>query len=114
MTIPFQEKQDFKKRLKGNEVADFDVVQIIDEGQWVEDTWKDGTKTNGYWVKVKYKNQERDLKITRASFDSLAPVWGADTKAWVGQTALVFTQQLEKGKSILLKPKPKTAWEEEG
>jgi hypothetical protein len=110
--IPFAEKQDFSKRIKGKDVNDFDTIEILSEGQWIEDKFQDkqtGTTkiNNGFWMQCKYKGQEREVKLTRESFENLEKSWGQDTKEWIGKTAIIVVKSYEKGKGILLKPTPK-------
>lgn len=119
MAVPFEKKKDFSNRLKGKDIKPLEPVEILNEGEWQEDVFKDGSISKGYWVKVKYKGQEKELKVTRASFDNLSPEWGNDTKGWVGKTAIMTIHPYEKGKGILLSPKPedktgndKIAWDE--
>lgn len=94
--------------LKGKDVQDGDRVKILSDGEWREFKYKEET-TNSLIIKVEYKGKETEMKVTKASYNSLSPAYGVDMKDWIGKEAILMTSPLEKGISIIMKPVKSTS-----
>lgn len=72
------------KWLKAKELQPGDKAKIVTEADWVKGEYN-GQETNQYICEVEYSNERRKLKITMASCEELAPVYGKDSKEWIGK-----------------------------
>ena len=90
--------------LRAKEVADGQIVVFLNEGEWREFKFKDQPVSNGFVMQVEYKGEEKEIKVTKGSFESIMPVYGPDTKEWIGKKAKIMVIPTQKGNSILLKP----------
>lgn len=78
--------------LKTENVKDGDLITFKDEGSWVESakyTYDDGNPKQDFVMKVEHKGKEYSLRVNKFSRDELVPVYGTDTKGWIGKQAKV-------------------------
>ena len=72
------------KWLKAKELQPGDKARIVSEADWVKGEYN-GQEVSQYLCEVDYNGERRKLKITMASCEALAPVYGKDSKEWVGK-----------------------------
>jgi len=72
------------KWLKASDLKPGDSVKILTEADWEESTYK-GEVHNQFVCEVDYKGEKRKLKLTMASCKEIAPVYGEDSKEWIGK-----------------------------
>jgi hypothetical protein len=114
------------KYLKVDDVRDGDLIIFKDEGSWVESTkytYEDGNPKQDFVMKIEHKGNDYLLRINKYSRDEIVPVYGQDTKDWVGKQAKIAIENYRSlnKKGIVLTPikaesetaKTKTAWDEE-
>lgn len=86
-----------------------EIIKFLDEGQWVENTKylkPDGSPSNSFMMGCEYKGEKKQVKITVNSRESIAPVWGYDTKSWIGKNVSITVVPVPQGGkfSIWLQP----------
>ncbi len=73
------------KYLKGSSIKQTgETVKILNEADWEKGEYK-GQETNSYVCEVDYDGETRKLKLTMASCNEIAPVYGKDSKEWIGK-----------------------------
>ena len=72
------------KWLKAKELKQGDKCKIIEEANWETGEYQ-GQETKQYCVIVNYNGEERKLKLTMASNNEIAPVYGKDSNDWIGK-----------------------------
>ena len=89
-----------------------DVIEILDEGQWIDSTrftYDDGNPVRQLVFKVKHNDEEKKLTLIKASRQAMIEAFGDDTIEWVGKQATIeLALNTQGGKSIMLKPIGKT------
>lgn len=76
------------KWIKAAEISLGDRVKIITEADWEESTYN-GEPVNQFVCNVEYRGEQRKLKLTMASCNEIAPVYGKDSKEWIGKELLL-------------------------
>jgi len=71
--------------LKAADLQKGDTVKILTEADWEETSFKGETR-NQFVCQVEYKGEEKKLKLTMASCSEISPIYGDDTKEWIGKT----------------------------
>ncbi len=74
--------------LKAKDIREGDLVKILSEGGWQESTKfknPDGTPQGQFVVTVKFKDEDKSLKLNKMSRTNLIKAWGEETKEWVGK-----------------------------
>jgi len=95
--------------LKVENVSEGDLVVFKDEGEWVESTkytYDDGNPKSAFVIKVDHKGSEYNLRLGKFSRDEIIPVYGDDTKDWVGKEAKIHIENYRSlnKKGIILSP----------
>ncbi len=94
--------------LKWEEVKEGDIVTFLDEGRWVESKYKydDGNAKNEFVMKVKYNNEEYNVRVGKYSRDELIPAYSNDTATWLGKNAKIHIENYRSlnKKGIILSP----------
>ena len=70
--------------LKAADLKPNSTAKIISEADWEETTYK-GESYNQFTCMVEFEGAEKKLKLTMASCNEISPVYGEDTKDWVGK-----------------------------
>jgi hypothetical protein len=62
-------------------------VKIITEADWIDSSFNnpDGSKQQQYVCEVEHEGEKKRLKLTIASCQTIVPVYGKDSVAWVGK-----------------------------
>jgi hypothetical protein len=85
-----------------------DVIEIMDEGQWIDSTrftYDDGNPVRQLVFKVKHNGEEKKLTLIKPSRQAMIEAFGDDTIEWVGKQAIIeLALNTQGGKSIMLKP----------
>lgn len=73
--------------LKANELQGVETVTITSEADWCDSnfTRPDGTKQQQYVCEIERGGEKQRLKLTVASCQAIAPVYGRDSKSWIGK-----------------------------
>jgi len=107
--------------LKAKDVKDGETIQFLDAGEWRPSPFKnkDGTDQADQLIfKIKYNNDDKEIKVSKASRVSLIDAFGDDTENWVGKSAKMFVLPTPDGahQMIVLKAVPveggEVAWDE--
>ena len=88
--------------LKASELQGVETVKITAEADWIDGSFTnpDGTKKQQYVGEVEHKGEKRRLKLTVASCQEIAPIYGRDSKAWVGKQITVEAVNVMVGSSM--------------
>jgi len=88
--------------LKASELQGTETVKVTGEADWIDGSFTnpDGTKKQQYVAEVEHKGEKRRLKLTVASCQEIAPVYGRDSKAWIGRELTVESVNVMVGSSM--------------
>ena len=88
--------------LKASELQGIETVKITAEADWVDGSFTnpDGSKKQQYVCEVERQGDKRRLKLTIASCQEIAPVYGRDSKEWIGKDITVESVNVMVGSSM--------------
>lgn len=88
--------------LKASELQGTETVKILTEADWIDGSFSnpDGTKKQQYVCEVEHKGEPRRLKLTIASCQEIAPVYGKDSTDWIGKEITVESVNVMVGSSM--------------
>jgi hypothetical protein len=85
------EKKISSRFLRGEDVKSGDVVTIVDEGEFLDET-QTGFGRPAFRIKVRLESGEEKLwTVNRTSLNNLKKAFGDDTKFWVGRKVRLET-----------------------
>ena len=96
--------------LKASDLQGVETVIIKTEADWTDSSFtnSDGTKKQQYVCEVQRGEEDQRLKLTVASCQEIAPVYGKDSKDWIGKSITVESVNVMVGskmrQSIFAKP----------
>jgi hypothetical protein len=85
------------KYYSGKKAVDGDVLEILDEGKWVESKFKrpDGTFKNSFQMTVQVNGEKYSFNVNKKNSDTMIAAWGNDTLLWIGKKANVHLKEVE-------------------
>lgn len=97
--------------LKTAEAKDGEVVEFLNEGEWIENsryTYPDGNPRMDFVCQVRHNNEEKKMRVNKTNRDVLVAAWGIETKDWVNKKAKIELETAliagKRQKMILLHP----------
>lgn len=109
--------------LRIDDVSEGDIVTIKNEGTWQESKYKydDGNPKQDFVMDVEHKGEDKVIRINKFSRDEIIPVFGLDTKEWVGKRVKITIENYRSlgKKGMVFVPvkevdvKSDVAWDEE-
>lgn len=92
------------KWLKAVDVKPGDKIKIVTEGEWRTNqkyTYEDGSQRSDFVVVVVHNDEEKQMRFNKMNRDTMAAMFGAETKEWVGKTVKLTSESaLVGGKRI--------------
>lgn len=95
--------------LKAKDAERGAIIEILDEGHWEESkkfTYEDGSPQQQCVFKIRYKGEEKNMKLNKASRVAMIDAFGEESKGWIGKTAKLIIMPTPNGndKMIVLDP----------
>jgi len=102
--------------LKADNVKEGDIITIIDPGKEQESkfTYPNGDPKTDYNFTVRYKDEERNLRMNQTSLKRMVKAFTSDTLKWVDQKAKILVLPTPNGDKEMIVLSPMFDNEEEG
>lgn len=86
-----------RKYYSGKNAKEGDVLVFMNEGGWVESSFKkpDGTPKNTFQITVNVNGDDMLFNLNKTNSDTLIEAFGHDTADWVGKSASVVLKEIE-------------------
>lgn len=82
------------------------TIEVSDKYRYKNQDGSEGDFRKSLVFLVKYKGEEKKLRVNTASRTGLVEAWGDETKSWIGKTAIIHVLPTPNGgnKMIVLEP----------